>query len=444
MPRYVVRHHGGFKYVRAIPKDLQPLEGKKVWTEYIGRDANEASTRALELAAEHNRRAKVLRSLPDTDKRLITAKGGFSRCEADAYFADHLAATLFPLTLNKRRGETAKRTIASLMVAHAPIHNVAARLEGKPISRPRLFDLIDLHIRNKPRLSPKVREREQIYLRRFAHAMGDLAAPDVTRQHVLAFRDHLEAKGYKSPNITQHLAKLNALFNIALSEGVVAANPAYGIKARMQATEKFADDESSPFTSAHVRRIFKAMGKESPDFRWIVKLLAYHGARSGEICQLKCADVTTLHGIPVLRIHDRHGSIKNRFSMRDVPIHPKCKDIVAYAGKVSKAHGPDSWLFPSLKDSKAGRAHAFQNYGNRFLRQIGITDRQPGARQYDHTMHSFRHLFSTLCREVEMPDAMKNALKGHALGKGEGGKYGEGPSLKVRARWIAKVDPLKG
>jgi WD40 repeat protein len=36
------------------------------------------------------------------------------------------------------------------------------------------------------------------------------------------------------------------------------------------------------------------------------------------------------------------------------------------------------------------------------------------------------------------------SLKGHALGKGEGGKYGSAPSLKLRAKWIAKIDPLKG
>ena len=29
MPRYVVPHHGGLKYVRAIPKDVQPLEGSQ-------------------------------------------------------------------------------------------------------------------------------------------------------------------------------------------------------------------------------------------------------------------------------------------------------------------------------------------------------------------------------------------------------------------------------
>ena len=31
MPRYIVPHHGGLKYVRAIPVKVQPLEGRKVW-----------------------------------------------------------------------------------------------------------------------------------------------------------------------------------------------------------------------------------------------------------------------------------------------------------------------------------------------------------------------------------------------------------------------------
>jgi hypothetical protein len=58
-------------------------------------------------------------------------------------------------------------------------------------------------------------------------------------------------------------------------------------------------------------------------------------------------------------------------------------------------------------------------------------------------MHSLRHAFSTACREAEMPDAVKYALMGHALGRGEGGKYGSVPSLKLRAKWITKVEPMK-
>ena len=49
------------------------------------------------------------------------------------------------------------------------------------------------------------------------------------------------------------------------------------------------------------------------DDQIVMRLLAYHGARSKEICQLRCTDVTTLMGVPVIRIHDRTGgTVKNR------------------------------------------------------------------------------------------------------------------------------------
>ena len=84
MPRYVVPHHGGLKYVRAIPKDVLALEGRKVWTAYLkGLSVADAKTRALELAAEHDKRAKVLRNLAEPDKRLLKSKGGLARCQVD-------------------------------------------------------------------------------------------------------------------------------------------------------------------------------------------------------------------------------------------------------------------------------------------------------------------------------------------------------------------------
>ena len=70
---------------------------------------------------------------------------------------------------------------------------------------------------------------------------------------------------------------------------------------------------------------------ESEAFIWVVRLLAYHGMRSGEACQLRAADVTTLHAVPVLRVHDLHGRVKNRASVRDIPIHPACMNILRVA-----------------------------------------------------------------------------------------------------------------
>jgi integrase len=285
---------------------------------------------------------------------------------------------------------------------------------------------------------------------RFVDEIGDIEPKNVRREHVIAFRDALQRQGLKSDNIAQHLAKLHTLFNVAISEGAfsVVYNPAHGVKARPDPKTVLADDVEEGFTATEVRRIFKAMKNETADFQWIVRLLAYHGARGKEICQLRCTDLVNLHAIDVIRVHDKSGgSVKNRQSVRDIPIHPKCRGIIAYAIKVAKNYGPDAHVFQSLKATRTtGREHCFQNYANgKFLREkVGISDRRSGSRQYEKSIHSFRHRFSTLCREAEMPDAIKYAIKGHALGKGEGGKYGAAPSLKLRAMWIAKIDPLNG
>ncbi len=110
--------------------------------------------------------------------------------------------------------------------------------------------------------------------------------------------------------------------------------------------------------------------------------------------------------------------------------------ILRLARQVEAKYGIDSWLFPELPVKELGRGRWFQDYGSRFLRHtVGITDRR-------YTMHSFRHLWRTLARECEMPDSVSRAIMGHTLGSGEHGAYGGAPSVKLRAEWIAKIDPL--
>ena len=253
--------------------------------------------------------------------------------------------------------------------------------------------------------------------------------------HVIAYRDALEnLPRMKSANIAEHLCKMHGLFNLALSEGIVSINPAHGIRARDFGIKLSAKRQG--FTSTQVRDIFQALIGETDAFGWVVRLLAYHGMRSGEACQLRSADVTVLHGVPVLRVHDLHGRVKNRSSIRDIPIHPACTNILTLAREVERKHGSDSWLFPTLPVKELGRGRWFQDYGSRFLRhKVGITDRR-------YTMHSFRHLWRTLARECEMPESVSRAIMGHTLGAGEHGAYGNAPSLKLRAEWMAKIDLL--
>ena len=223
---------------------------------------------------------------------------------------------------------------------------------------------------------------------------------------------------------------MHRLYNIALSEGAADLNPFSGVKARKGDNGRFADEGRKPFTSIHARLIFKRLAELQPDDQIVMRLLAYHGMRAGEVCQLRACDVTRVGGVDVISINDAAGSIKNKPSLRDVPLHPQCRELL----KLAKSKAPDAYLFdyPMWKHSRAGK---FQQRANAWLRSIGITDK-------NITIHSWRHTWRTMARELNIPEPISRAILGHTLGNGDHGRYGEAPSLKLRAKWIANIEPL--
>ena len=119
-------------------------------------------------------------------------------------------------------------------------------------------------------------------VRRFTALIADLDARTITRSHVAAFRDALETRmGLSAPNVAGHLNKLHVLFNTAVSEDLLAFNPAQSVRARNPSSKL--TGKRQPFTPEQVHRIFEKLKSERSDFGWIVRLLAYHGMRSGEV-----------------------------------------------------------------------------------------------------------------------------------------------------------------
>lgn len=120
--------------------------------------------------------------------------------------------------------------------------------------------------------------------------------------------------------------------------------------------------------------------------------------------------------------------------MRTIPLHPACTDFIAYA---EAAEGP--WVFASFPLWRSGRRGApYQRRATDFIRKV-VKISDPAL-----TMHSLRHTWITLARDVDMPPAVEYGMTGHALGRGAHGRYGRPPSLKKQLHWLEKIDPLKG
>ena len=241
----------------------------------------------------------------------------------------------------------------------------------------------------------------------------------------MQYRDMLERKTYARSTAQEYLDGIHRLFAIAYSEGLVESNPVTGIKLRT-ARNKFIElQRRRPFEANEIRLLFDALKNETEPFQWLVKLLVYHGMRSGEAAQLRVEDITMISNVPVIRVHDRYGSVKNRNSQRDIPLHPKCTEFINYAQTVSK-----NWIFPQ----RTLRSDRFQSHAGYFLRRrVGLTDRAL-------TMHSLRHTWRTLAREICMPPAVSRAIMGHSLGSDVHDEYGGRPSLRLMSEWMSKME----
>lgn len=466
--KHFTKHRNGWRYNRRVPSDLVPLVGTKFWTKYLGIISySEAEVASRKLDVAHDEAIARLKALTPAERAELVfafntlkpkeraqlvrgsgaAGGGVAAMERtanalayslpfvegpavhlkesdiDVYRDPEDAIEQFKLIRESR--EDGKALRAEIQAKRA----LVAKAKGGQSSK--IANLIPLWKRVAAPRSRKSEQRMHLYVKRFVEVVGDMEPRAVRREHAISFRDALEVRGTTKVNTKQQLEHLHRLFSVALSENLVEQNPFSGVKLRKDAAAKFSDEgRRRPFNGEQVKAILAAAEKLDTDRRWILRLLAFHGARSGEICQLRPQDVTTASGIPILRITDEGGSLKNKFSRRDVPIHPECLDIVAYAN----ARSSQLRLFGEFSKAKDSAA-VFQHWASQFLRQtLGITD---GAL----TTHSLRHAWRTAAREIDMPEPVSRAIMGHSMGTDDHAAYGSGPSLRKQAEWMAKIDP---
>ena len=347
MASYVVRHAGAYKYKRAVPLDLRDAVGRNSWTEYISASSkHEAKEKARPLATRDDRRIRLLRSLPHDERQAVVEYGAWDdpsryrqaldHIEMGATFVNAVALYTAPDDADDEAAQArdaleihrAAQQAKSMRAQVAKGRKTLRRLSGDSSGIDLLHD--NWQQQNKPQ--PDTAKKYRLYLRRFSECIGDLDVREVRPEHVRKWRDSLQ-RSYSPSNTGKHLEGLNAMFRAARSAGIVETVPSDGIKPSKQGGKLADATRKKPFTPENVRAMFESMKNMPEDFQWMCRLLAYHGARSGELAQLRVEDVKTILGIPILDIHDRYGSVKNKHSVRQVPIHPKCLGIIDYAKK---------------------------------------------------------------------------------------------------------------
>lgn len=133
---------------------------------------------------------------------------------------------------------------------------------------------------------------------------------DVTRAHVIAFRDYLSRQDMSAATIRRKLAALSALFDHLCNSNAVRFNPCSGVK---RPTEGANEGKTPALSTSQAKRLLSA----PPDNtlkgirdRAILAILLYHGLRREELTRLRVKDIEFRQGIPHLCVKGKRDRIR--------------------------------------------------------------------------------------------------------------------------------------
>lgn len=163
---------------------------------------------------------------------------------------------------------------------------------------------------------------------------------------------------------------------------------------------------------------------------WIPLIMAFSGARPGEIAQLLVSDVREEHGHWIMHItnSDDDQRVKTKGSKRIVPLHSELIRLgfIAYRDEI-KASG-QAKLFPKAERNSRGQMVAdFSRDFGRYLTRIGMKEGR------GLSLYSLRHGFTDALRRAEYLDEQFGFMIGHSK-QTMTGHYGQMPQGMLRQR----------
>lgn len=194
------------------------------------------------------------------------------------------------------------------------ITDVAGGKVAAPTAKGTFGHLLDRWLANVE-LSPTTRhEYERLVAKRIRPALGDLPLRKVTALELDGLYRKLEGEGLSSGSVRQVHSIIRKALGQAVKWGWLPMNAA-----QSASPPKHRSRELAPPEPADVVKLLSHVGATDPAFACLLLVAATTGARRGELCGLRWADVDLEHR--VMRIHRSVVQVGRNTSEKDTKTH---------------------------------------------------------------------------------------------------------------------------
>jgi integrase len=235
---------------------------------------------------------------------------------------------------------------------------------------------------------------------------------------------------------------LEELFRWLLNEGWLAQDPAVGVESggaykHRSEQQQRPQDARDAFSRDELAQVFeyqwyqtgrgeKTKNQTYREFQprnyWLPLLGLYTGARIRELCQMELNDIRKdedgtwyfdINDIGSDENSDSEKSLKNRYSRRRIPVHPKLIKLGLIDWRDRLEQAGHSRFFPELTNDLV------KGYGKSSTKWFGsfLKSKFGWARDGKRTFHSFRHTLITECRnKLRIHEHDLAQITGHGRG----------------------------
>ncbi|SMX23644.1 DUF6538 domain-containing protein [Boseongicola aestuarii] len=277
-------------------------------------------------------------------------------------------------------------------------------------------ELADRWLESDPYPSRKTRKEAETAIEEFIRDNGNLTVGKLSAQTGYDWAEELgKDKGNKT--LRKKIGYVSGALSWGERKGLVQSNPFFGLKLSLYGKKT---QSYLPLTSKELRELF---AQDMPDNRrLLLEILATTGMRLDEAALLNWEDVKEEDGVVYFDLTDHDKPIKTIGSRRKVPV-PETLKAKLPTGKTGQ-------MFPEHKRNSDGKA---QGPASRalmpYIRSV-TKDRRK-------TLHSLRGTLKDKLRDADVSKETNDFITGHGTGD-VSGKYGVGPSLKVRKAALDK------